>query len=1079
MGERSLSFPKTVVIRNTRLFILYYILILSSCVGLVHRFISQGQYLGAVDISNDIDVSTYVITPSDGDFAAQQAKSAADPVCTHPEKYDYWWDDGYKYETRRCLWVCIGSPADYADDCAPETHLFIREAQDQLLLVTRREVVQWEPNVGEVFRNSGFLASVDAMGIGIAYTYEAKVPIFQWPYVVAGGFGLKEGSSRTNMLSVLINSEGKMYDTVDSSGSLVLSLLKLFELAGKPNFLDSPDETKTVNQLKGAHFDYPSGRVSGGVLTVGIDCRDRPANVEGFDKLNMEELSAIWNAGSYGAVCLLTFDVGYDKWAYSEKALERANGAISFITESGIRVKFHKTGKFTYIDVNMMFLNITSAIVVLEMVKQLMLFVTVRCLGLLSTIYKTALFETFDIGDEVAGVATRLMAGSVSFNQLSKPAGHVGAIAHKTSICGKNEISREDCELAFKDLLAGEAFLDKQEILAFASFCWSATVTSARAEVVDECSEMLQCFSCCGSSARSGGRASTDEDEEDGGDSLGDFKNTEVMNIRQFNHAVSSFERIEFKNVCRLFDDDVEGSRHGVEKFCIPLEKMFMPRGLVRAREEAKRYVRTRRRTTVVSEDQDAAETTLVSEPVGARSLTEVICAANTPGWGTPLTELDDKRDDEFEAMKEQITSRIDAIEKDAIREVDERIKALEERMTLESEKTARDLLDRIRQVEDGLGDMVDRVQVVQELSTSRALTAECNLSRQADAELGLAGRRSSRPLSEDGDLQRAADRRPPRAAQAEVDDLCKPPSSFNAGLMQTERASPGMLGHVGSPPAYAETMLRPDVSGSWPSEVSGASPHRDFVAGIKRIQRLEFQVHNIDLSAEKLRIQMQEIIESATTEIKEPAERKDIRNAQDSELESRLERLEESVEIRLLELERHEGINPALVSDRIEARVAKLEQKVSSGRSKSQSSKAATAITDAPSSVQRLVSVDENGSAMGSAMGSVVGSVVSSSILSNADSSPNLVVTRGGHRHYEMMRGHRGSLPRPPRLDLENSQKEEQCGAKDEDPWDGFCFRRTAAPSPQNSPRSGRRPPAFPGSSSRQSRGCFNVLAV
>merc|ERR1719424_909181 len=132
-----------------------------------------------------------------------------------------------------------------------------------------------------------------------------------------------------------------------------------------------------------AGVPYPIGRITGGQVWINLECKDSPLDELSIgpstknDQDKLAELQKLWQTGKYDSFCAITVSISTDVWAYAEERSVNASGHTIISVNNGLRVTCRTFGHFKYWDPNRAFLNFTSALVILGLLRTFSLFIAV------------------------------------------------------------------------------------------------------------------------------------------------------------------------------------------------------------------------------------------------------------------------------------------------------------------------------------------------------------------------------------------------------------------------------------------------------------------------------------------------------------------------------------------------------------------------------------------------------------------------------------------------------------------------------------------------------------------------------
>jgi len=464
----------------------------------------------------------------------------SEAFCSEPHAFDFWYDDSgsLRYENHTCLQVCARSALNPRHRCLDSDELADHEGPQSVVLVTH---VQESDSRLTTTRNY-FVPSVDALSIRLLFTY--RVPSLQWyQTTMATSYGTSH-SSRYDVHTVAMDSSGKPWKTFAPGADPTLSLHDLLFLSGAVP-LDRPQRLAGRNcspdvSTEGAEAG-PSGRISGMELTIRLQCGNMRLSDTGIE-LAYEENTCVLLAHAIETWVPIGIKMKQNK------TLRRYNG---------VRIKLTVGGSFWTPDLNTIFINVASSIVMLQIPNSVVFFIAVWCCGHISFIYRRLIYKKFSIATEAGAMAMRLLEHEVAFNDLEDPShGKIGEISRNAMSDGIGHIMERRGH-----------FLDESALQHMVDFCLNTVTHDFRG--ADKTPES--------------GLHMMVTDVLDGVNTIyWDVKeafgmhppeNTEfhdTIDVDKFASACSSTEPINFDALVRLFDKDRK--RSWLERFFMPMK---------------------------------------------------------------------------------------------------------------------------------------------------------------------------------------------------------------------------------------------------------------------------------------------------------------------------------------------------------------------------------------------------------------------------------------------------------------------------------------------------------------------------
>eukprot|EP00425_Heterocapsa_triquetra_P015356 CAMPEP_0195147286 /NCGR_PEP_ID=MMETSP0448-20130528/173140_1 /TAXON_ID=66468 /ORGANISM="Heterocapsa triquestra, Strain CCMP 448" /LENGTH=571 /DNA_ID=CAMNT_0040185867 /DNA_START=255 /DNA_END=1968 /DNA_ORIENTATION=- len=376
-----------------------------------------------------------------------EAEMLKKDICEDPKSYDFQWDAAgvWTYVDHRCMPLCKSS-LPLSTRCASKFELFKVKDPTNVLFYTQLQESALTSDGKEV-RTNYFLPFEHQLGISLQYNFDQ---------MVSDGLttleGRLTGNSRTGTTTYFMGNKGEILRTVDPAPEVRVSLMDMLEMAGLPSdFIDTRQIEVGDNLWQNATLPELGGlvRIAGVQLEVRITCRNfHPENQK--DKV------------LDGEHCYV--DVQRKPlWVSHTELHHTADGQVINRMYHGVSVKIVTHGEFRVVDYNVVYLNLVSAMVLLQSLPRFIvaLFATC-CLGHLSNIYYDAFYDRFSIRERIASITVRLMADGLVFKKLHDS--HDGISMKRVAT-----LIREACH-AQKDVL------DMKELQAMIAFCFHSVV---------------------------------------------------------------------------------------------------------------------------------------------------------------------------------------------------------------------------------------------------------------------------------------------------------------------------------------------------------------------------------------------------------------------------------------------------------------------------------------------------------------------------------------------------------------------------------------------------------------------------
>jgi len=335
-------------------------------------------------------------------------------------------------------------------------------------------------------------------------------------------------SSRSDTTTIVHDSSGAEWLTVRPGADLKLSLPDLMTLAGVFS-LDAVEPMAGTNHMPGASGSLSQGptlRLSGLELGVTLDC------TQGAVRHGL------------GRSCLLQASPSLGKWVVS--TIRGGQGDVGIRKIHGVRIKVSVIGSELLWNWSSLFVNIASSLVYLDLPWRLVFIVAIRLCGHISRIYRSLIYQRFDIAAESASMAMRLIEIEAAFNMLEST---------HCSKDGQGYILKDDLRMSLSHVMQRrEHELDDDEVRNMAHFCASAVVksfgTGSEANKVEGWIEKLsQSFEFLQN-------ISGDLQEALGCTKVKPWADTPQIYLDSFAAACTSADPMSFDNLVKLFDRD-------------------------------------------------------------------------------------------------------------------------------------------------------------------------------------------------------------------------------------------------------------------------------------------------------------------------------------------------------------------------------------------------------------------------------------------------------------------------------------------------------------------------------------------
>lgn len=394
----SITFPKSVRIENSRLTILYWFLATGALafVGF-NCWVSSGYLVFAQPDGRFQYWPTSWAIDDASAAAINEAESQAE-YCTDPKKYEYCFDKNCSFSSQgsRCMDICT---SEVFDDCLETPERFIKETGGLFFPTFFQELeIKYEPDSDSskpqrrTTSRTRTVKGVEDMGIEFTHEYTVNSPTQS----------REQGSSREEVLTILRDASGNELDRWLPGTTVTLQLKKMFEYAGVDLNKVEPELGK--NFLEGA--EHPEG-----VLT-------RMAGTQIFLEMSYHNPWAYSVKDWYGPVAILTITCQPSWSSNPQLQVFNANGSLRHRYYQGIRVTFTSKGRFAWVSMDQIISVMTSILVFIGVAKKIVFIFTVRCLGIVSSVYDGFLYQRVRLSRECCALAARLCSHTSTFVEL-------------------------------------------------------------------------------------------------------------------------------------------------------------------------------------------------------------------------------------------------------------------------------------------------------------------------------------------------------------------------------------------------------------------------------------------------------------------------------------------------------------------------------------------------------------------------------------------------------------------------------------------------------------------------------------
>lgn len=536
-------------ISNPQINKLYLFLTLLTAIYVLHQFFINMQYAQSMEIGQHVSSQVWVTDPLS--LEAKSSRAAlweSNSVCTQPENYDYQSAHGpWSYKSHSCLLPC--NTTGVSSSCLSPVEEYLDVEASDVFIPTQMKETMYRSDEEPVIQ-SFVMPMAEDVEVSFRYSLwvresaiRAAINALPWDW---HDF---RGSSSQDITTVILDQHRAIVETLQPSTSVTLSVPRLLELAGLSGMFDEPQPDAGANSLPNATYPTgPLGRITGRELALELKCYNewgRPTDVDGLGDID-------------GMLCTVEVRASSEPWSTVQRRAEFHDDSQKVVRSRvyhGIRVHVQPGGEVSLFDLDALMAWVIGAVVLLGLPRTLVLTFTISALGHTSKIYKRVIYEQFNIGEQVAGLVTRMMTNGVAFLELED-------MQHGVSYKRMNERLREALKNESDEL-------DDLEITQLVDFCYNAIVTPAG--VTEDSSpyglakKYIQMAAAYLEKQRGRRKAAVAKAPK----RTAPQSAHEHITIDDFLTSCASCDRVGFGDVVSLFDSNREMSL---------LERQFMPR---------------------------------------------------------------------------------------------------------------------------------------------------------------------------------------------------------------------------------------------------------------------------------------------------------------------------------------------------------------------------------------------------------------------------------------------------------------------------------------------------------------------
>jgi len=443
-----LTLPKKVTVNNYRLK-LWFNVVLFFCIGiLLAELIVSSAWSSPVPMTDKIHVFAWTADPiRTSDLQAAYSAQRNSPSCDEQGKLSYWFDakGDWRYENHTCRPMCASGVVDSSCFTRGEVEQML---DDSIFFVTEvNEIVMRKPNAtGPPIQRRLFVPLEHAYKFYMSYSYYVGPNLIQKP----GNLWLPkafEGNSNVDTMTVIIdeNENVQRYEPPDPSG-IGVSMFDIMRYAGLSDALDKPQPSLGRNYLRNSAIPGgPVARLTGLEIMFRIRCYNKASVPNKFAKKG-------WD----GPVCSLQATKSPPMWV-STRGFHTVDGVTVQTWYHGVKIRFVSEGNLPVVDLLTFLGWAANAWVFLHLPHAFFTFVSQKCLGALSHIYRGVLTENFVLENHLCSLAMDVMSKNVIYHLLADQEEGISLFKMKDQIA---------------ETLSAFTELDSSEVNSFAKFCF-------------------------------------------------------------------------------------------------------------------------------------------------------------------------------------------------------------------------------------------------------------------------------------------------------------------------------------------------------------------------------------------------------------------------------------------------------------------------------------------------------------------------------------------------------------------------------------------------------------------------------
>lgn len=340
---------------------------------------------------------------SPGTAFAADYEAARTALCSVPGRYDWEDDSGQSFTNHVCPSLCASLTE--IDSCLSPYEMYKPIYPDEVYVLSHKMIEDLQHPFNRSVTNLLY-PSAHLLGVSLTYSYSVPMYHIQQSVGVPAFWDMHNfrRSSLEDLTTVIVDSQGQFVRQINPGGKIELSMAELLSLTGESDFLDNPQSTANSHGLTSTP---PKGRITGRQLALDIQCFNRESRPT-IDGVEIE-----WNAD----MCRLQVVMSPEPWEEFE-SVQRFGDSLRREKYHGLRIKYSKGGNIRLFDAEAFLTFLISVTVLMQIPRSVIRFFMTKFLGHTSIVYCNALNERFHLGEQVAGLASRMMGWGVAYLEL-------------------------------------------------------------------------------------------------------------------------------------------------------------------------------------------------------------------------------------------------------------------------------------------------------------------------------------------------------------------------------------------------------------------------------------------------------------------------------------------------------------------------------------------------------------------------------------------------------------------------------------------------------------------------------------